>query len=130
MEKKAIYKKWWFWVIVVVLVALIYSIGATPNTPNTISNNINEDNLLPTLNANDYIGKESLLVYHELKDKGYTVKANYTTELGEKLAVANQKIIDTFEILNPNNEENRLSVDAYAVTEIIQNGNNIELIIK
>ena len=85
---------------------------------------------LPLLVESEYIGKEGLLVYHELVNMGYEVEVKYTTELGDAIAKANQGLLDTFGLLDPNNEEDRLSVDAYLVQSIEQTGDSVVLIVK
>ena len=85
---------------------------------------------LPLLVESEYIGKEGLLVYHELVNMGYAVEAQYTTELGDAIAKANQGLLDTFDLLDPNNVEDRQSVDSYLVHVVEQTGDSVVLIVK
>ena len=85
---------------------------------------------LPLLVESEYIGKEGLLVYHELVNMGYEVEAYFTTEFGDALTKANQGVIDTYSSLNPDIEEDRLSVDAYLVQSVEQTGDSVVLIVK
>lgn len=43
-EKKPIYKKWWFWVIIIIIIGAIGSLTETNNTINTSSNVENNSN--------------------------------------------------------------------------------------
>ena len=85
---KQIFKKWWFWVIVVVILGVIGLFTQDTTTTNNTATNTPENNTsntqavgkLPVLNKADFVGKEGLVVFHDLKAKGYTVAAKYENE--------------------------------------------------
>lgn len=129
MKDKKIFKKWWFWVIVVVIVlGAIGSLGQdnknsnTNTTENGVSNN--STSTLPKLTAEDYKGKEGLVVYKELKAKGYKVDATFENQT---LTDINGKASDLFEPLDPNKTEDRQSVDAFIVGGLTQDGDSVTL---
>jgi hypothetical protein len=153
--RKEILKKWWFWVIIVVIVAGIsaavrstdgnsenlsptdsatdYSSSPTPNASDDIGDNSDNSSptdsatdysSLPTLNASDYIGEEGLVVYKELKAKGYTVDASFENSV---LTDINGEAAVVFEGLDIDNTNDRLSVDAFIVGDLVQNGDTVTL---
>ena len=117
---KQIFKKWWFWVIVVVVLGIIGLMTQDTTTTNNTATNPpanNTDNTqkvgkLPVLNKADFTGKEGLVVFHDLKTKGYAVTAKYENE---KVPAANQDHTEQF-------------TDAYIVSDIRQDGDNITVI--
>ena len=132
---KQIFKKWWFWVIVVVVLGAIgaatqSSSDNSPTVNNTsnsqITNSNNSTSTLPTLNAADYKGKEGLVVYKELKAKGYTVDAEFENQA---LTDINGKASVVFEPLDVNKTDDRQSVDAFVVGNLAQTGDSIKLTI-
>lgn len=134
MKDKKIFKKWWFWVIVAVIVlGAIGSLGQN-NGSNPASTTHSPDNVtssestgtLPKLNAEDYRGKEGLVVYKELKAKGYKVDAAFENPA---LTDINGKASDLFEPLDPNKTEDRQSVDAFVIGNISQDGDTVNLAI-
>ncbi len=133
MKDKAILKKWWFWVIVVVILGAIGAATQSSSDSNTTSNTNNSQTTdsstaatLPTLNADDYKGKEGLVVYKELKGKGYTVDADFDKQA---LADINGKASSVFEPLDPNKADDRQSVDAFVVGSLVQDGDSVKLTI-
>lgn len=133
MKDKAIFKKWWFWVIVVVILGAIGSLGQSGDSANNTTKPDNSqqtkaDNqsTLPKLNANDYRSKEGLVVYKELKSKGYKVEADFEKQA---LTDINSKASEVFEPLDLNKTEDRQSVDAFVVGDLVQNGDSIKLVI-
>lgn len=133
MKDKKILKKWWFWVIVaVVVLGAIGSLGQTKNNTNNDSNTSlqetsNSDSAtLPKLNADDYINKEGLVVYKDLKNIGYKVDAEFEKQA---LTEMNGKASDLFESLDPNKSDDKLSVDAYVVGNLTQDGDSVKLTI-
>lgn len=133
MKDKAIFKKWWFWVIVVIILGAIGSAtqsGGNTNTTNDTNHSQTTDSnnaaTLPKLNADDYKGKEGLVVYKELQGKGYKVEAAFEKQA---LTDINGKASDTFEPLDPNKTEDRQSVDAFVVGDVTQDGDNVKLTI-
>ena len=132
MKDKKVFKKWWFWVIVaVVILGAIGSLGQN-NTSNTSQTNSSQQastdarSTLPKLNADDYKGKEGLVVYKELQGKGYKVEATFEKQA---LTDINGKASDVFGPLNANKTEDRQSVDAFVVGDLEQDGDSVKLTI-
>lgn len=131
---KQIFKKWWFWVIVVVVLGAIGAATQSSSDTNTTSNtnssqtvdSSNRTATLPTLNAADYKGKEGLVVYKELKGKGYAVDADFDKQA---LTDINGKASDMFEELDPNKANDKQSVDAFVVGNLTQTGDSVKLTI-
>lgn len=133
MKDKAVFKKWWFWLIVaVVVIGLIGSQSEVDNTTSESarlqqgSSDTTSESTLPILKADDYKAKEGLVVYKELKGKGYKVDAAFEKQA---LTDMNGKASDVFEQLDPNKSEDRQSVDAFVVGDLMQNGDNVKLTI-
>lgn len=134
MKDKKIFKKWWFWVIVaVIVIGAIGSLGQNSNSNQTdttsnaeSTNDSNSTATLPKLSVNGYKGKEGLIVYKELKAKGYTVNAAFENQA---LSDINGKASDLFEPLNPNKADDRQSVDAFVVGDLSQDGDTVNLFI-
>jgi hypothetical protein len=134
VKDKKIFKKWWFWVIVaVIILGAIGSLGQggkdnsttpTNDTQNTTSGDAKTT--LPKLTANDYEGKEGLVVYKELKAKGYTVDADFEKQA---LTDINGKASSLFEPLDPNKTDDRQSVDSFVVGSLNQTGDSVKLTI-
>lgn len=132
MKDKKIFKKWWFWVIVAIIVlGAIGSLGQSsdnnPTSTTTSTKSASDDNSTPTLtelNADDYKGKEGLVVYKELKAKGYAVNATFENQA---LTDMNGKASDLFEPLDPNKADDRQSVDAFVVGSVTQDGDDVTL---
>lgn len=115
------------------MVVVLGAIGAatqsssdTTNTTNSQSASNNSTDALLALNASDYTGKEGLVVYKELKAKGYTVDADFDKQA---LTDINGKASDMFEKLDPNKADDRQSVDAFVVGDLTQTGDSVKLII-
>lgn len=133
MKDKQIFKKWWFWVIVVVALSAIGAAtqsGSDTNTTNTtdssqVANN-SSTGTLPTLKADDYKGKEGLVVYKELKNKGYTVNADFEKQA---LTDINGTASSVFEPLDPAKPADKQSVDAFVVGDLSQDGDTVKLTI-
>jgi hypothetical protein len=131
---KQIFKKWWFWVIVVVLLGAIGAATQSSSDTSTTSNNSNQQTpassnsaaTLPTLNSSDYTGKEGLVVYKELKAKGYTVDADFENQT---LTDINGKASAMFEPLDVSKTDDRQSVDAFVVGSLSQDGDAVKLAI-
>lgn len=81
---------------------------------------------LTTLNAADYKGKEGLVVYKDLKAKGYTVDADFDKQA---LTDINGKASAVFEPLDVNKASDRQSVDAFVVGDLTQTGDSVKLTI-
>lgn len=132
MKDKKIFKKWWFWVIVsLVIIGAIGSLGqngdkTTGDTNKSQETTNNSSSSLPKISADDYKGDEGLVAYKELKSKGYTVDAEFEKQA---LTDINGKASDVFEPLDPNKSDDRLSVDAFVVGSLTQDGDNIKLTI-
>lgn len=130
MKDKTIFKKWWFWVAVVLILGLI-GLFTQPEketgtnitqTPQTSSNST--AGTLPTLKAEEYKNQEGLVVYKELKSKGYVVDAEFDNTA---LTDMNGKASSLFEPLDVNKSENRQSVDAFIVGGLDQTGDRVKL---
>jgi hypothetical protein len=133
VKDKKLFKKWWFWVIAaVILFGAIGSLTQDGNTDKPTDNSQNKTNhepsvsTLPRLDADEYKGKEGLVTYKELKGKGYTVSADFEKEA---LTDINGKASDLFEPLDPSKPEDKQSVDAFVVSTLIQDGDNVALTI-
>lgn len=133
MKDKAIFKKWWFWVIVIVILGAIGSLGQSSNGANNATKTndsqqtkVADQSTLPKLNAEDYKNKEGLVVYKELKSKGYKVEAAFEKQA---LTDINGKASDVFEPLDPTKADDRQSVDAFVVGDLAQNGDSVKLVI-
>lgn len=133
MRDKKIFKKWWFWVIVVIILGAISSLGQSNNNANNTTKTDDsqqtqavDQSTLPKLNAGDYKNKEGLIVYKELKGKGYKVEAEFEKQA---LTDINGKASDVFAPLDPNKSEDRQSVDSFIVGDLTQNGDAIKLTI-
>lgn len=130
MKDKKIFKKWWFWLIVAIIVlGVIGSQGQSNSEDQTDPISGTQEStdsalILPKLNTDEYKNKEGLVVYKELKDKGYKVDANFENQA---LTDINGKASDLFEKLDVGNTEDRKSVDAYVVSKLIQNGDSVSL---
>ena len=127
---KQLFKKWWFWVIVVVILGAIGLATQDTSTTNDSANNNDTSNTtqnvgtLPTLNKADYADKEGLVVFSDLKAKGYTVTAKY---VNEAVPATNQEFTEQFTSANVNSCSDRLGFDAYLVSDVTQDGDNITL---
>jgi len=137
MKDKKLFKKWWFWVIVVIIaLGLLGSLTQDSETNQTTSSptnskqntsNTKEDtSTLPALSADDYKSKEGLVVYKNLKNIGYTVNAEFKNQA---LTDINGTASDLFESLDPNKPEDKESVDAFIVGDLIQDGDIVNLTI-
>lgn len=132
MKDKKILKKWWFWVIVAIIAfGIIGSFNqgdeSGPSSPVSTTQDDTDDNTtatLPKLNADEYKNKEGLIVYKELKTSGYTVTAKFENQA---LTDMNGNASEMFEPLDPNNSDDRQSVDAFVVGSLTQNGDNVIL---
>ncbi len=134
MKDKKIFKKWWFWVIVIVVaLGIIGSFGQTDNktkdasqTDDTQQTSSGDKSILPKLSIDDYKGKEGLVAYKELKGKGYKVEAEFEKQA---LTDMNGKASDVFGPLDVNKPDDRLSVDAFVVGSLAQDGDSVVLTI-
>lgn len=131
MKDRKIFKKWWFWVIaVVVTLGIIGSLGQgsnnDPSSSTSDTQTTNETATLPKLDADNYKGKEGLVVYKELKAKGYMVDAVFEEQA---LTDINGKASDLFEPLDPNKADDKQSVDAFVVGNLAQDGDTVTLTI-
>lgn len=128
---KQLLKKWWFWVIVVVVLGVI-GLASGGGDTNTTTNNSTAtgDNTsqttgtLPAVNKADYTDKEGLVVFSDLKTKGYTVTAKY---VNEAVPATNQDFTEQFTSADVNSCQDRLGFDAYLVSDLVQTGDSIAL---
>ena len=121
---KQIFKKWWFWVIVVVVLGIIGLMTQGTTTTNN-TDNTQKVGKLPVLNKAYFTGKEGLVVFHDLKTKCYAVTAKYENE---KVPAANQDHTEQFTNASATSCSDRLGWDAYIVSDIRQDGDNITVI--
>lgn len=128
---KQLLKKWWLWAIVVVVLGLIGLAtggGDTNNTTNNSTDNSGSTSqvtgTLPTLSKADYTTKEGLVVFSDLKTKGYTVTAKY---VNEAVPATNQDFTEQFTNANVNSCQDRLGFDAYLVSDLTQTGDSVAL---
>ena len=135
MKDKKLFKKWWFWVIVVVIIfGAVGSLGQSDSSKSTSTDSDSKKTAssntgtatLPKLSANDYKSKEGLVVYKELRAKGYKVDAAFENQA---LTDINGKASDLFEPLDPNKPDDKQSVDAFTVGNLTQDGDNVALTI-
>lgn len=130
MKDKKIFKKWWFWVIAAIII--LGAIGALGQSGDNKSSSTagetqpvtNSTATLPKLNSDEYKGKDGLVVYKELKGKGYVVSAAFENQA---LTDINGKASDLFEPLDPANAEDKKSVDAFVVGSLSQDGDSVTL---
>lgn len=131
MKDRKLFKKWWFWLVVLVVLGAIGSLSQSgkdstvdnTNSQQTASNTTSNPSL-PKLNADDYKGKEGLVVYKDLKSKGYKVEATFQNQA---LTDINGKATDVFEPLDPSKADDRRSIDSFVVEGLTQNGDSVEL---
>lgn len=128
---KQLFKKWWFWVAVVVVLGLIgllapESSTSTATTTTDGNNSSQTVGTLPVLDKADYTTKEGLVVYKDLVTKGYTVTAKY---VNEAVPATNQELTDQFKIADVNSCSDRLGFDAYAVSDVTQDGDTVSIIL-
>lgn len=130
---KQIFKKWWFWVIVVVILGVIGLLTQDTTTINntatdTPANNTSDTQTvgkLPALTKADFVDKEGLVVFADLKAKGYTVTAKYENE---KVPATNQDHTEQFTNASATSCTDRLGWDAYVVSDIRQDGDNVTVV--
>lgn len=127
---KQLFKKWWFWVAVVAALGLIGLLApeSSTNTATLTDSNTPSQTVgtLPVLNKSDYTTEEGLVVYKDLTTKGYAVTAKYVNEV---VPATNQELTDQFKNANVNSCQDRLGFDAYIVTDVIQDGDTISIIL-
>ena len=128
-----ILKQWWFWVIVVVIVggvcwAVIGSGKKDTNKPaGDAATSSQEDDeeavgLLPKLDKNVYTDREGLVIFDELMKEGYNVTAYFQSKDGMEMT-------GQFSAADANSCKSRLTWDAYFVTDIIQHGDRVFMVV-
>jgi len=128
---KQLFKRWWFWVAVVAVLGLIGLLTpeSSTNTTNTATNSDTPSQTagtLPVLNKSDYTTKEGLVVYKDLAAKGYAVTAKY---VNEAVPATNQELTEQFKTAKVNSCQDRLGFDAYVVSDVIQDGDTVSIIL-
>ena len=128
---KQLFKKWWFWVAVVAVLGLIgllvpESPTATSNIPTDNSTTTQNVGTLPVLSKTDFTAKEGLVVFKDLATKGYTVTAKY---VNEAVPATNQELTDQFKTADVNSCSDRLGFDAYVVSDVVQDGDTVSVIL-
>lgn len=126
---KQIFKKWWFWVIAVLILGVIgLATGSGEKQAGTSTDNSSQaTGTLPIVDKADYTGKEALVVFKDLKAKGYTVMANY---VNENLPDYRRDLTHSFDGADLTSCSDRLGFDAYIVGDITQSGDNIAIALK
>ncbi|MGL4485318.1 MAG: hypothetical protein ACRCUS_10230 [Anaerovoracaceae bacterium] len=115
--------------LLLILALSISAIGCGTDNAEEVapSPSTQEEKSLPSVDKAEYIDQEILLAYHDLKEKGYTVKVEFENEAVEKL---NKKMVmDGLETLDPKVEADREQIDAFIVVDFEQNKNQITLTI-
>ena len=131
---KQIFKKWWFWLIVIIVLSAIGAAAqfssetTTTNSPSGTEQAVDASTTgtLPKLTESDYLNKEGLVVYKDMKAKGYAVDADFKNQA---LTDINGKASTMFEQMDASKMEDRQSVDSFVVGSMTQNGDSIKLII-
>jgi len=128
---KSLFKKWQFWVGVVLILGLVGLV--TPDTSTDTANSSMDDTntsqavgTLPVLVSADYTDKEGLVVFKDLDTKGYTVTAEY---INEEVPATNQEFTEQFTNADATSCSDRLGFDAYLVSGLTQNGDNVSIIL-
>lgn len=85
-----------------------------------------EEPALPKVDEKTYAGKEGLVVFKELSTKGYSVTAKYENE---RLPATNRDMTEAFKSADVDKCEDRLGFDAYVVSKISQDGENVNLVL-
>lgn len=122
---KSIFKKWWFWAMVLAIVILASTAsGDSSNQTDGAANTSTAETkgTLPQVTAADYMGEEGLIAFKELSDKKYSVTAKYENE---KAPGANQDHTEQFKNASVTSCSDRLGWDAYVVSGVSQDGDNI-----
>ena len=127
---KELFKKWWFWLIVAVVIVSAFSgsddsTNIQENTATTSTEEKQKEGTLPTLSSSDYVNKEGLVVFKDLTEKKYYVKASY---VNERAAEANQDFTEQFKATDISSCEDRLGWDAYVVSDVKQSGDSVDMI--
>ena len=120
---RKIVKRWWFWLIVPLV--LVGAAGSTTSTPQTANNNTavekTDEKQLPRLNKYYREGEEGLVVYKDLVEKGYNVSVDWVHYQNS------QDLTEQFKSSDVKSCADRLGFDAYVVSFLQQNGNDIRL---
>lgn len=126
---KQIIKKWWFWVIVVVVLGIIgLATDGNKSTDKAANNSSSQTSgKLATINKSDYTGKEALVVFKDLKTKGYAVTAKY---VNENLSDYKRDLTNSFEEADINSCSDRLGFDAYLVGDLTQTDDSVAIALK
>ena len=122
MEKKPIYKKWWFWLIIVIVILALGSSQTQNSTQQTATNEIE-----PT--SQDYTFYSSILK-NDSKEKIDKIIASefITNEQLENIYQEREKDntdYETYKIWVFSNEENAKNNDNYEIAEVKKENNNI-----
>lgn len=129
---KQLFKKWWFWVIVVAILGVIGLATQDTSKTNETATNTDTSNTtqnvgtLPVLNKADFTDKEGLVVFKDLKTKGYAVTAKYVSEA---VPATNQEFTEQFTSANVTSCQDRLGFDAYLVSDVTQDGDSVTIIL-
>ena len=122
MEKKPIYKKWWFWLIIVIVMLALGSSQTQNSTQQTATNEIESI-------SQDYTFYSSILK-NDSKEKIDKIIANefITDEQLESIYQEREKDntdYETYKIWVFSNEENAKNNDNYEIAEVKKENNNI-----
>ena len=122
MEKKPIYKKWWFWLIIVIVILALGSSQTQNSTQQTVTNEIEST-------SQDYTFYSSILK-NDSKEKIDKIIASefITDEQLESIYQEREKDntdYETYKIWVFSNEENAKNNDNYEIAEVKKENNNI-----
>lgn len=122
MEKKPIYKKWWFWLIIVIVILALGSSQTQNSTQQTATNEIEST-------SQDYTFYSSILK-NDSKEKIDKIIASefITDEQLESIYQEKEKDntdYETYKIWVFSNEENAKNNDNYEIAEVKKENNNI-----
>lgn len=122
MEKKPIYKKWWFWLIIVIVILALGSSQTQNSTQQTATNEIEST-------SQDYTFYSSILK-NDSKEKIDKIIASefITDEQLESIYQEKEKdntAYKTYKIWVFSNEENAKNNDNYEIAEVKKENNNI-----
>jgi hypothetical protein len=129
-------KKWVFGAVIAIVLLVIgfTSQGGSDNANIETDGDTNESNntqivgtgTLPVLDEDDYIGKEGLVVFKDLAARGYAITANYVNEV---VPAANRDLTEPFTEANENSCSDMLGWDAFVLSGLTQDGDNVALVV-
>ena len=122
MEKKPIYKKWWFWLIIVIVILALGSSQTQNSTQQTATNEIEST-------SQDYTFYSSILKNDSTEKIDKIIASEFITdEQLESIYQEREKDntdYETYKIWVFSNEENAKNNDNYEIAEVKKENNNI-----